>query len=107
MKHRTNALHISCPGDLPSAAPSEGWTLAVGCDRAQREPSGRCPSCGRSASVETWDSWRPGEGWRRVRALRCRAPGKSTSRGACGAVHVEAEDAIELDEQPNERRPMT
>ena len=92
----------------PPGVASEGWTLAVGGDRAQAVQKATCPSCGRSASVETWDSWRPGEGWRRVRALRCRAGSRDRTRvNACGAVHVDAETAIELEEQPNERRPVT
>ena len=106
MKHRTNVLHVSCPGDPPGAAPSERWKLAVGSDRAQPVPKTTCLSCGRPASIEEWDSWTPGAGWRRQRGIRCRTAGRDKSRaaGSCGAVHVEAIEDMELREQPNERR---
>ena len=89
---RVSTLHVSCPGDMPGASPSEGWTMAVGSDRAQPVPKTTCPSCGRPASIEEWDSWRPGAGWRRLRGIRCRTAGRDRSRtvGTCGAVHVEA-----------------
>lgn len=71
--------------------------------RGQPAPSARCPACGRTAAVEEWDAWTPDAGWRRVRAVRCRAPKGpapgiprtvATRANACGAVTVESTEAM-------------